>query len=48
MKTFNIVKSVYPDGKVQVYQNGAQIRFAKAPETKDFNKWIKYIYKQAK
>lgn len=48
MKTISICKSVYPDGKVNQYKNGASLNNTKAPDTKEFNKWIKYIYKLKK
>jgi hypothetical protein len=48
MKTVSICKSVYPDGKIYEYKNGALLNNIKAPDTKEFNKWIKYIYKLKK
>lgn len=48
MKTISIIKSVYPDGKEYQYTNGAVIEIKQAPNTKEFNNWIKYIYKKKK
>jgi hypothetical protein len=48
MKTVSICKSVYPDGRIYEYKNGAFLSKNQAPETKEFNKWIKYIYKLKK
>jgi hypothetical protein len=48
MKTVSICKSVYPDGRIYEYKNGAFLSKIKAPNTKEFNKWIKYIYKLKK
>ena len=42
----SICRTVYPDGRVNEYQNGTIIKINSAPNTKEFNKWINYIYKK--
>ena len=41
-----ISRTVYPDGRVQEYKNGAVIKINSAPNTKEFNKWINFIHKK--
>jgi len=40
----SISRTVYPDGRVSEYQNGAFIKLNQAPNTKEFNNWINFIY----
>ena len=42
----SISRTVYPDGTVNVYQNGTIIKINSAPNTKEFNKWINFIHKK--
>jgi hypothetical protein len=43
----SISRTVYPDGRVNEYQNGAFIKLNQAPNTKEFNNWINFIYNYA-
>jgi hypothetical protein len=42
----SISRTVYPDGRVYEYENGAIIKINSAPNTKEFNKWINFIHKK--
>jgi len=42
----SISRTVYPDGRVDEYENGAIIKINLAPNTKEFNKWINFIHKK--
>jgi len=42
----SISRTVYPDGRVNEYKNGAIIKINFAPNTKDFNKWLNFIHKK--
>jgi len=43
----SISRTVYPDGRIREYQNGAFIKLNQAPNTKEFNNWINFIYNYA-
>lgn len=43
----SISRTVYPDGRVSEYQNGAFIKINQAPNTIEFNNWINFIYNYA-
>jgi len=43
----SISRTVYPDGRVSEYQNGAFIKLNQAPDTIEFNNWINFIYNYA-
>jgi len=42
----SISRTVYPDGRVNEHKNGAILSINKAPNTKEFNKWINFIHKK--
>ena len=42
----SICRTVYPDGRVDEYQNGTIIKINLAPNTREFNKWINFIHKK--
>lgn len=44
----SIKRTVYPDGRVSEYSNGATVKINSAPNTKEFNKWINFIHKTKK
>ena len=43
----SISRTVYPDGRVSEYKNGAKFKFNKAPDTIKYNNWINFIYNYA-
>lgn len=43
----SISKTVYPDGRVIEYKNGAVIQTQLAPSSRQFNSWAKYIHSES-
>jgi hypothetical protein len=46
--TLAIKKTIYPDGKEKMYINGMKAVATKAPQTKEFNKWMETICNKLK